>query len=60
MSSGPQKRTYVRGSSKKNPHGDHGISSNPMTTQKMQITSQMLEEKVKKSSSQSLIKMQAA
>ena len=32
MSSGPQKRTYVRGSSKKNPHGvgDHGIVSNQM------------------------------
>ena len=62
MSSGPQKRTYVRGSSKKNHHGgEHGITaSNQVTTSKMHISSQMMDEKVKKSSSQSLIKMQAA
>lgn len=61
MSTGPSKRTYVRGSSKKNQHHEHGITSTHVMPAKMHISSSsQIDEKVKKSSSQSLIKIQAA
>lgn len=58
MSSGPQKRAYVRNSSKKN----GGENPHLMGTQNLghRIHVSNLDDKVKKSSSQSLLKMQAA